>query len=986
MKSKPADPLLFGQQQALIDWQELEQFLQAIGRSAGPLVLALFPPDPSKPCIHFPCDVEAMPWQQIEAKQRREPELALGLVMNHALQRPADWGSKPEHLNKLGNLKAWGASDKHISQAIGIWGECDGGLSIQEQQALPGAAGLPEPTLTVWTGNKSLHMYWLLQPGELLEPCQFRELQQRLAEALANASPTAGADRSIHNPARLMRAPGGIHPATGNRCTIHGGSGKRFTVAALLAMLPAPEPAITKRPGVQQPLPQLQDAIPLHELLPRELERLALEGADKGGADKGGDHGRNNGAFKLAAAAFAIAPAAAAAGLRVDGTPESLVLDFAARCRPPLEEREAMACIESARGRNPIPDAGWPERLRFHLNRAHQRPQPTPPMNGEAFIPANAPSNGSTPWGQGDTPAEQPAGGQGGEEPQRESVLATFRELIQSAYMAVLADDLDSEMAAVAELKTRFRATDQQISRRMIEAHLAKRVKKAARQGDGVDLSAVQALTYRQDGFTIAGDVCLTYGSFGTGKTTYTVAKIIALCKGEGFLDRSAPCEPGKALFIATDSGAPALKKTLADLEIDPNTHPLFKGPEQRIWIWAHAPEQGHEAWVCDLRGLVKLEQFIEEKGIDLVVIDSAKSVSSGAGWQYTDNDAVKVLLRYMREAVAAPTGCSIEFISHDGTQAGSHSGAKAWAEDPSMVVALTPIRDAADESKVTAIKAEFKKDRAAVVDPRRFVRYRLTDGRLELVEGSEVVGNCADGVLQILSEAHARGHQSLTAKAIDEEAFALLRATSKTVRNTLVQLVNAKRLVKPAYGRYALSPGEMQARGTPLRPSREESPQNTGQERANPHSRPDSRREGREGGELPEDSRRESAGKVRESSSSNGSKKILPDKRGLGTPPAAADRPHPLVELVEVPPPPSSAGLLPLLARAAAAPAAPAPDLRTGDQVELLQSDGSWRNGWRVADVVATSIGTRYRIECGADFRSVGPAEVRLCEQQEAA
>jgi hypothetical protein len=621
-------------------------------------------------------------------------------------------------------------------------------------------------------------------------------------------------------------------------------------------------------------------------------------------------------------------------------------------------------------------EIGWKSIFKIHTPRP-PRPAPEPPEG----TPAQ-----QAPWGQGNTAAEQPAGGQGGEEPQRESVLATFRELIQSAYMAVLADDLDSEMAAVAELKTRFRATDQQISRRMIEAHLAKRVKKAARQGDGVDLSAVQALTYRQDGFTIAGDVCLTYGSFGTGKTTYTVAKIIALCKGEGFLDRSAPCEPGKALFIATDSGAPALKKTLADLEIDPNTHPLFKGPEQRIWIWAHAPEQGHEAWVCDLRGLVKLEQFIEEKGIDLVVIDSAKSVSSGAGWQYTDNDAVKVLLRYMREAVAAPTGCSIEFISHDGTQAGSHSGAKAWAEDPSMVVALTPIRDAADESKVTAIRAEFKKDRAAAVDPRRFVRYRLTDGQLELVEGAEVVGNCADGVLQILSEAHARGHQSLTAKAIDEEAFALLKATSKTVRNTLVQLVNASRLVKPAYGRYALSPGEMQARGTPLRPSREESPQNTGQERANPHSRPDSRREGREGGELPEDSRRESAGKVRESSSSNGSKKILPDKRGLGTPPAAADRPHPLVELVEVPPPPSSAGLLPLLARAAAAPAAPAPDLRTGDQVELLQSDGSWRNGWRVADVVATSIGTRYRIECGADFRSVGPAEVRLCEQQEAA
>jgi hypothetical protein len=928
MKSKPADPLLFGQQQALIDWQELKRFLQAICRSAGPLVLALFPPDPTKPCIHFPCDAEAMPWQKIEAKQRKEPELALGLVMNHALQRPADWGSKPEHLNKFGNPKAWGASDKHISQAIGIWGECDGGLSIQEQQALPGAAGLPEPTLTVWTGNKSLHMYWLLEPGELLEPGQFRELQQRLAEALANASPTAGADRSIHNPARLMRVPGGIHPATGNRCSIHGGSGQRLSVAALLAMLPAREPAPCPLPGLQQQA-RLQEAYGLHELLPRELERLALEGADKGGADKGGDHGRNNGAFKLAAAAFAIAPAAAAAGLRVDGTPESLVLDFATRCRPPLEEREAMACIESARGRNPIPDPGWPERLRFHLNRAHQRPKPTPPMNGEAFIPADVPSNGAAPWGQGNTPGEQPAGKQSSKEQPKEEKPATFRELIATAYSAVLKDDLDMEMWAVAELKTIFRATDQQISRRMIEAHLATRVKKAARQGDGVDLGAVQALTFRQDGFTIAGDVCLTYGSFGTGKTTYTVAKMIALCKGEGFLDRSAPCEPGKALFIATDSGAPALKKTLADLEIDPNTHPLFKGPEQRIWIWAHAPEQGHEAWVCDLRGLVKLEQFIEKKGIDLVVIDSAKSVSSGAGWQYTDNDAVKVLLRYMREAVAAPTGCSIEFISHDGTQAGSHSGAKAWAEDPSMVVALIPIKENSDDAKITGIRAEFKKDRAATVDPRRFVRYRLTDGRLELVEGSEVVGNCADGVLQILSEAHARGHQSLTAKAIDEEAFALLKATSKTVRNTLVQLVNARRLVKPAYGRYALSPGEMQARGTPLRPSREESPQNAGQERATAPSRPDSRRESREGAELPEDSRRECTGKVRESSSSKGSKEILPDKRGLGTPPPAAVTDPRLVELVEVPPPPCQPALL-------AIPTAP-----VGSGADVLDSDG---------------------------------------------
>lgn len=525
---------------------------------------------------------------------------------------------------------------------------------------------------------------------------------------------------------------------------------------------------------------------------------------------------------------------------------------------------------------------GWKSLFKIHT----PRPQPTPPLGGEPFIPADDPLlPGAAPWGQGETAAEQPAATQAGQQQPKEREPATFRELIATAYSAVLKDDLDSEMWSVAELKTRFRATDQQISRRMIEAHLATRVKKAAKQGDGVDLGAVQALTYRQDGFTIAGDVCLTYGSYGTGKTTYTIAKMIALCKGEGFLDRSAPCRPGKALFIATDSGAPALKKTLADLEIDPNTDPLFKGPEQRIWIWAHAPEQGHQAWVCDLRGLVKLEQFIEEKEIDLVVIESAKSVSSGAGWQYTDNDAVKVLIRYMREAVAEPTGSSVEFISHDGTQAGSHSGAKAWAEDPSMVVALIPIKENAEDAKITGIRAEFKKDRAATDDPRRFVRYRLTDGRLELVEGSEVVGNCAEGVLQILSEAHGRGNAALGAKAIDEEALARFKATSKTVRNTLTQLVNARRAVRAGRGRYALSPGEMQARGTPPTPLQEEVPEISSQDRANPSSRPCSRWEEREEREVPDSSRREDTGKKRESSSSKGSRQVPPDQRGLGTP-----------------------------------------------------------------------------------------------------
>ena len=43
---------------ALIDWSIVEEFLEAIGRSTGPIVFAVFPSDASKPCIHIKADAE----------------------------------------------------------------------------------------------------------------------------------------------------------------------------------------------------------------------------------------------------------------------------------------------------------------------------------------------------------------------------------------------------------------------------------------------------------------------------------------------------------------------------------------------------------------------------------------------------------------------------------------------------------------------------------------------------------------------------------------------------------------------------------------------------------------------------------------------------------------------------------------------------------------------------------------------------------------
>jgi hypothetical protein len=62
--------------------------------------------------------------------------------------------------------------------------------------------GLPEPSIQVHTGGKSIHCYWVLD--EPTTPAEWRVLIQRL---IAHT----GADPANKNPSRLMRLPGSIY-------------------------------------------------------------------------------------------------------------------------------------------------------------------------------------------------------------------------------------------------------------------------------------------------------------------------------------------------------------------------------------------------------------------------------------------------------------------------------------------------------------------------------------------------------------------------------------------------------------------------------------------------------------------------------------------------------------------------------------------------------------------------------------------------------
>jgi predicted P-loop ATPase len=99
--------------------------------------------------------------------------------------------------------------------------------------------GLPQPSLMVPTGGKSIHCYWVL--SESIQPEQWRALQARLIDH-------AKGDTQCKNPSRLMRLPGFRYvdketgAVTENKAKIIRESGRTYTAAEIEACLPAPVP------------------------------------------------------------------------------------------------------------------------------------------------------------------------------------------------------------------------------------------------------------------------------------------------------------------------------------------------------------------------------------------------------------------------------------------------------------------------------------------------------------------------------------------------------------------------------------------------------------------------------------------------------------------------------------------------------------------------------------------------------------------------
>lgn len=131
--------------------------------------------------------------------------------------------------------------------------------------------GLGEPTISITTGGKSAHLYWVL--SEPIPPVQWIPIQAALIEI-------TGADSTNRNPSRVMRLPGGSYIGADGSAqgmtTIYSASGIRYSLEQIAEWVEPDEfadPPPESRPSAELQRLALDDGL-CGDLPPRPPEKL----------------------------------------------------------------------------------------------------------------------------------------------------------------------------------------------------------------------------------------------------------------------------------------------------------------------------------------------------------------------------------------------------------------------------------------------------------------------------------------------------------------------------------------------------------------------------------------------------------------------------------------------------------------------------------------------------------------------------------------
>ena len=517
--------------------------------------------------------------------------------------------------------KGGGVTDADITGVPALFVEWDD-MPLEWQANAWQTLGLPEPSVMVASGGKSLHCYWVL--NEPLEPVEWRRITARLIAYCKS-------DSSCSNPSRVMRLPGFAYidkktgKPTGTIAEILHESGKRYSAAEIEACLPEPEqPAIPKPP---------LDAVALRtravdDWEPRGIEEISAAAEyipQRVGGEQTYPQDRN-------------ALCGCAAALAAIGHPEEQALDLLASKWP--DRATAAQILDSTTTRKAESFWAIARDNGYNLRRVAD------PLDGFKVIGE----------GKGQQQAQQTRF------TPRPGSQANWGHRRMSHTKAMACFDRCVEVQAQRErnsLRRRARllkaAADLELSKYVNRQEISQRVLEAKDRAAGRCFHALTAddraamerptVEWLLPGLLPAGDLSIIGGRPKVGKTRLALALAGALLNGTKVFDQPAPT-PTDVVLVSDD-------------QADGDTADMLDA----LNIWNHPRLSWSRNFRLTEPDVDALLVAIRQRPGALVILDSLRSISRSL--QYGENDPELGAILYDLKQAVIEAGGSLLIVHH---------------------------------------------------------------------------------------------------------------------------------------------------------------------------------------------------------------------------------------------------------------------------------------------------------------------------------
>jgi len=354
-------------------------------------------------------------------------------------------------------------------------------------------------------------------------------------------------------------------------------------------------------------------------------------------------------------------------------------------------------------------------------------------------------------------------------EPPKEPQKRKRDDLLNDIFESAVRGDNNSYYEDFAEMENRFRRKQSDIAIDLLRVLRDRFTNKVYSVGE-VDMSKVDSLEYLLEGYVIKGEVGILYAPFGTGKTSLACGMVKSGFNKVGFLDQVRKREGFESLMIMSDGGANRFKEVYEQLRLKP----------EMVKVWASDNKQAIANWKCDLRGLIKLHNYLKNNPqIKLVIIDSVISMMSGTHFSYCNNNEVDLIVDFLRSIICEPLGVSIMLLSHVSQDKGASSGAKRWVGACGWVAEIKPVT-VNDQEDYTQRKLLIRKD---PINGKRVFDFKIDDnGLFAPVYNSDMKGDAFGELKQHLQQINfATGR-----KVFDGKDFHQIKYSSAQVNRAL--------------------------------------------------------------------------------------------------------------------------------------------------------------------------------------------------------